>query len=494
MINVLLVGCGYHARRIYVPHLSGQKIARLSVVVDVISQKEKIESYLKEKGIVDIDLYFTKNDDISDELSAEEIDNLNKLVTKRKIDAVIISTEPLAHFKYAKWALESDLHILMDKPITTEYDISTNEEKAKKIYSDYLFLKKIYQSKLITKNLVFILQAQRRHHGGFLRTRDLILEVAEKTNCPVTSIQSFHSDGQWRFPKEIVEQTYHPYNQGYGKMSHSGYHSLDTATWLAQSSIIDPQKSYDNFELYAQVLRPVDFLSQLTPLDYVALFPEINRNELFSNTQLEEMMNSKKVGSVTGELDAHALIALRHGHRTITNIGSHAIHNGFSQRNWISVAGRDLYKGNGRVRHESYIIEQGPFQSIIVNSFQSHELFKSEIISNAVGGEYHYDIHVFRNSTLFPEYKAYELITMSEINQLVDLKYSRGHQEDARRNCVEEFISAIKNSTPPYQQISNFFEHELSTQLLGAIYRSVANDSSSRVINEKIGETYGEEI
>ncbi|MFA6158019.1 MAG: Gfo/Idh/MocA family oxidoreductase [Candidatus Paceibacterota bacterium] len=486
MINILLIGCGYHARRIYVPHLMEQKNARLSAVVDLVSQRRKIEGFLNEKAIVDIDFYYTDNNQISDDLNPEEIKNLNDLVTKQKIDAVIISTEPLAHFKYAKWALGHNLHVLMDKPITTERDVSTNKEKARKLYSDYTSLKELYQSKLKNKRLAFILQAQRRHHGGFLKTRDLILEVAKKTNCPITSIESFHSDGQWRFPKEIIEQTYHPYNQGYGKMSHSGYHSLDTAVWLAQSSILDQRKEYDNFELYAQVMRPIDFFSQLTPEDYAKLFPGIDKGDLFSSNQLKEMLDVKDTHGVTGELDAHALIALRHGERTITNIGSHAVHNGFSQRSWISAIGRDLYKGNGRVRHESYIIEQGPFQCVIVNSFQSHEIFKSDISPNLVGGEYHYDIHVFRNSTLFPEYKAYELITMSEINQLVDLKYSRGHQEDARRNCVEEFILAIKNQTPPHQQTSNFLDHELSTHLLSAIYESIADSGQSRVVRRSI--------
>lgn len=486
MINVLLVGCGYHARRIYVPHLVEQKNAKLSAIVDLASQKEKIEAFLAEKSITDIDFYYTNDNRISDDLSQEEIENLNNLVAKQEIDAVIISTEPLAHFKYAKWALEHNLHVLMDKPITTEYNVSTDKEKARKLYSDYLFLKGLYQSKLKHKKLAFILQAQRRHHGGFLKTRELIIEIAKKANCPVTSILSFHSDGQWRFPKEIIEQTYHPYNQGYGKMSHSGYHSLDTAIWLAQSSILDSDKEYDNFELYAQVTRPTDFFSQLRPNDYIRLFSEMDKNDLFSSEQLKDMLLANRIGSVTGELDAHALIALKHGKNTITNIGSHAVHNGFSQRNWISASGRDLYKGNGRVRHESYIIEQGPFQCVIVNSFQSHEIFKSEIPPNAVGGEYHYDIHIFRNSTLFPEYKAYELITMSEINKLVDLKYSRGHQEDARRSCVEEFILAIERQTPSDQQISNFLDHELSTHILSAIYESVADNSESRVIEGKI--------
>lgn len=482
----MLIGCGYHARRIYVPHLMQLQDVKLDVVVDLSSQKEVVESFFKEKSINGTCFYYTNNTEISDDLTSEDVSNLNNLVREHKIEAVIISTEPLAHFKYAKWALDQHLHILMDKPITTEYDVSVDNRKARKIYSDYVRLKNLYTDSLKIKNTAFILQAQRRHHGGFRKTRDLIIEISRKTNCPVTSVQAFHSDGQWRFPKEIIEQTYHPYNQGYGKMSHSGYHSLDAAVWFAESSIMTKEKEYDSFEVYAQAVRPSDFFSQITPDDYMKLFPTISRDELLSSDELMTMLKKREIGSVTGELDMHAIIALRHGEETITNIASHAIHNGFSQRNWLSVKGRDLYKGNGRVRHESYVIEQGPFQCIIVNSFQSHEIFKSDIKPSDVGGEYHYDIHVFRNSTLFPEFKSYELITMIDINKIANFEYSRGHQEDARRNCVEEFISAIRESIPANEQNSNLLEHDLSTQLLGAIYQSVSSREGGGVVKDKI--------
>lgn len=486
MNNILLIGCGYHSRRIYIPHLLTQNNAKLSAIVDLASQQKIIEDFLVDKLISGVKICYTDNTEISDNLSDIEVSNLNKIVEECNINAVIISTEPLAHFKYAKWALEKRLHILMDKPITTEFNVSTDKAKADKIYTDYLFLKKLYEKQLKSGNLTFILGAQRRHHEGFKKTKDLIREISDRTNCPVTSIQAFHSDGQWRFPKEIIEQSYHPYNQGYGKMSHSGYHSLDTAIWFAQSSILDKEKKYDNFEVYSQIVRPVDFMLQLKPDDYLHLFPEISHDELLSSFDFKKMMNEGGASSVTGEIDAHTLIALRHGDLTITNIGSHAIHNGFSQRNWISVKGRDLYKGNGRVRHESYTIEQGPFQCIIVNSFQSHEIFKSDINPSAVGGEYHYDIHIFRNSTLFPDLKSYELITMNDIGAKVDLHYSRGHQEEARRNCLEEFISTIEKNAHPDEQTSNFLDHELSTKILCAVYQSVSSNSEDRIVRSHI--------
>ena len=485
MTNILLIGCGYHARRIYVPHIIEQKNVKLSAIVDLTSQKEIVDKFLKEKSVIDVSFYYTHNK-ISDDLDKKEIYNLNKLVIDNKINTVIISTEPLAHFKYAKWALKNGLHILMDKPITTEHDVSTNKAKAIKLYSDYIFLKKLYKNCLKKKNIVFILQAQRRHHLGFLKTKELILEISRKTNCPVTSIQAFHSDGQWRFPKEIIEQNYHPYNQGYGKMSHSGYHSLDTAIWFAQSSILDSKKKYTIFNVYAQAVRPIDFLFQLTPKDYQKIFPNIEKEKLFSDKELETILKSTRYKSITGELDTHALITLKNKNKIITNISIGAVHNGFSQRNWTSTEGKDLYKGNGRIRHESYIIEQGPFQCIIVNSFQSQEILKSNKNFSSVGGEYHYDIHIFRNSTLFPEYKSYELITMHDINRLIDLKHSRGHQEDARRNCFEEFISSIEKNIPRNYQNSNFLEHEVSTKILSAIYQSMSVDVKNKVITGKI--------
>jgi len=486
MKNILLIGCGYHARRIYVPHIIEQSNTKLSAIVDLISQRDIIEKYLSDKSISGVEIAYTGNYEISDVLSEEETMRLDELVERNNINGVIISTEPLAHFKYARWALEKRLHILMDKPITTEFNVSTDKKRAEKIYKDYLILKYLYLEQIKDGSFAFILQAQRRHHEGFRKTRDLIVEMSKRTNCPVTSIEAFHSDGQWRFPKEMLEQNYHPYNQGYGKMSHSGYHSLDIAIWFAQASILDNEKKYDNLEVYSQAVRPADFLHQFTPDDYMRIFPNIVKGDIFSSTELKKMMSLGVAANLTGELDAHTLINLKHGDFTITNLGVHAVHNGFSQRSWISAKDKDLYKGNGRVRHESYIIEQGPFQCIIVNSFQSHEIFKSDIEQSAVGGEYHYDIHVFRNSSLFPDLKTYELITMNDMRPMLDRQYSRGHQEEARRNCTEEFIATMENRLSPGEQNSNFLDHELSTQILSLLYQSMSSRRGEQVIRDNI--------
>src|SRR6185312_16475334 len=144
MRNILIIGCGYHARRIYVPHLMEQNKVKLSAIVDLASQRDIIEKYLSDKAIYGVEMLYTDNYEISDVLSKMETAQLDALVERNNISGVIISTEPLAHFKYAVWALKKGLHILMDKPITTELDVSTNKKRAKKLYDDYLILKDLY--------------------------------------------------------------------------------------------------------------------------------------------------------------------------------------------------------------------------------------------------------------------------------------------------------------------------------------------------------------
>ena len=472
-INIIIIGLGYHAKRIYLDfHLQNENV-NLVGVVDLYSQKNIIENFLREKQI-NVKICFLKNDVISDKLDLNDKKLLNKFIKDCKCNAVIISTEPLAHFKYVVWALKNKLHILLDKPITTEIDVSVNLKKAQKLFRDYLKIEKIYKKLLENKNLIFILQAQRRFHKGFIYAKEKIKEIEEKTNCPITSIHSFHSDGQWRLPEEIININYHSFNQNYGKMSHSGYHSLDISLWLC-SRIKDSSKSFNSFEVYSKFNRPSDFLNQLQPKDY---------KNLFGNYKSNIDGDYFKIKKIRGEIDAFNSISFYNKKGAlITHLTCDVVHNGFSQRGWISPNLKDLYKGNGRVRQESYVIEQGPFQSIVINSLQSKEILKEEKRDD-VGGEDNFDVHVFRNSNLFKECKPYELFQIVDKNIFQVNDYSRGHNENARRDCIIEFIKSIKENKIPENQISNFFQHKLSTKVLSSIYESGVKDLSG--LNNKI--------
>ena len=392
------------------------------------------------------------------------IKQLDKIVEDKNIQGVIISTEPMAHVGYAKWALKRGLNILMDKPISVRDSLSTSEESIEGLLKDYNELEILYkEAKVKNPKITFSLTAQRRFHPAYLKVKDLIKQVFEETNCPITSIQSFHSDGQWRMPGEIVDQIYHPYCQGYGKCSHSGYHSIDIVSWLIEAA--EGQKQINNVDVYSNFLYPNDFLFQLNLNDYRKLFVDFDVYNKYSSIEL------KKKYENYGEIDAFLSLTFKHDSKTLTLGSVNMVHNGFAQRNWPTAEGRDLYKGNGRIRHETYYIEQGPFQSISLISYQGKEVDPNNTKGlYEVGGEYHLDIHVFRNDKMFPEWKNYEKFSIQDLSENALAGKSRGHQEDARRNCILEFISVIKGEKK--NSSSDYLEHKRSTMLLYASYKS----------------------
>lgn len=481
-INILLIGCGYHAQRIYYPIVEkygAPMNTRIAAIVDLQEKTDEINSYLNKRGFVIPHILLLSQEEIAyDHLSPLVKDHLKKLVDELQINAVIIATEPLAHMVYARWALDENLHILMDKPVSTKKNISTDISAAREIMIDYdELISRLEKVRRSGRHIVFDLMAQRRYHPAFQLMKSLIKEVYERAVCPVTSIQSLHSDGQWRMPAEIIEQGYHPYNQGYGKCSHSGYHSLDIVPWLIEGAE-DTKKYIDNVDIYTNFLTPQDFISQINQEDYRNLFSDYDMHCPYTYEDLMRHMRG------FGEIDAFSSFAFKQGARTLTLGTVNLLHNGYAQRNWVTAKGRDLYKGNGRVRHESHYIVQGPFQAISFISYQSHEVDPNNNTAlYAVGGEYHLDIHVFRNNKIFPQWKNYTKYSIKDLYAPSLENQSRGHQEDARKNAVLEFILRIREQAA--SPSSPLEDHRRSVILLSGIYQSACmrNQRNNPLIN-----------
>ena len=144
MINILLIGLGYHSRRIYYPILlelqAKNKIDKISIV-DLEKERCTIKSYLKEKEAKNYKLFLLKEPE-NEKLSSKTFKILED--ASINVSGVIISTEPLAHIVYAKWALKKQLHILMDKPVSTHKGISTDTKKGKQLIADFDSLKRLY--------------------------------------------------------------------------------------------------------------------------------------------------------------------------------------------------------------------------------------------------------------------------------------------------------------------------------------------------------------
>lgn len=471
MINIMLIGCGPHARRIHIP-IVNSKINNLDVKIDTIvdleSQKKTIDKYLKDKKIKINNLIFINNHEQiikKNKISKELKIKLNNIAKKNKIDTVFISTEPCSHVAYANWALKHGLNILMDKPCSTPLNLSTNMKSVNQLSKDYFNLLGLYiKQKRKYPNLVFELLTQRRYHSAFLKIKELVDDVAVRTGVPITSFQTTHCDGQWRMPSEIIEQNYHPYNQGYGKCSHSGYHSIDIMDWLVRSSIKNKNQNIDKIEVSSNFMYPNDFINQLPYENYPKLFNSKDPIK-YSKQEYQKLVKNY------GEIDAQIAVVYKNKNNQITTMGQfNLLHNSFSQRNWPSAEGRDLYKGNGRIRHEMHYIVQGPFQTIIYESYQSEEILNEKTNHNNVGGEYHLDIHVFRNSKLFSDWKSYEKYTINDFENHILKGYSRGHQEDARRTAIITFLKAVNDNS--IQKLSDIGDQVESIGILSSIYKS----------------------
>jgi len=225
--NIILIVCGPHAKRVYVPKLKefeGEFRINLKAIVELKEKQNDVLAFAS-KYFENINYIFV--DKFGEEFKQtlpDELENyLNSVIIKENINAVIIATDPLNHIQYALWALKHNLHILMDKPISTYDNISNNLKQAKQLKKDYKLLIENYSS-----DKAFIVNTQRRFLPQFQIVQDFVNEIASEYKMPITSMQSTHSDGQWRLPDEVLKFKYHPL-LGWGKVSHSGYHFIDMA-------------------------------------------------------------------------------------------------------------------------------------------------------------------------------------------------------------------------------------------------------------------------
>jgi predicted dehydrogenase len=462
-LPIILIGAGPHSRRVYLPalrNLTNRYNCSLSLVVDLASRRDDIIHTLHSFGYNNCEYLFIEP--FKGQLPTDIQLRLDEYIKINKVVGVIIATEPLVHYAYCVWALENKLHILLDKPITARANIVGNPTEATALVSEYEDLIERYAR--IERSKAFLVNTQRRYHAGFDSARKLVAEVASIFQAPITSLQAMHCDGQWRLPSEIVTQKYHPYNQGYGKISHSGYHVIDlVCQFLAAANIQD--KAPDRCEVFSSFLQPEGFLTQFQETDYYRYFgSEYRTVQPYSDNELRYLYQDY------GEIDATAVVRLKQKNTTIGNLTINLLHNGFARRSWMK-PGSDLYKGNGRVKHEYYNIQQGPFQNIQIHSYQSNDKHDEDEESNpGIGGNNHFDVLVFRNSKMFSKEVPFQKLSFS---QPKNSEY-RLCSEATKQEVVEEFLDIISGKLHPSLGRSVLGSHRNSVKMMAAMYSSHA--------------------
>jgi predicted dehydrogenase len=471
--NVLVIGVGPHARRSHLPALAaGQSAGLVGAVcgVDIVGAADALVPYDADDGPRSIPVTLIEAFDSRARALPDAVRRtLDALAVRRRIDAVVVATEPAVHMPYTHWALERGLSVLLDKPLSVRAEASTDPAQAAAILTDYDELITRYEhARRRHPGVLVSVMSQRRYHPAFWRMRDLIHEVADKTGCPVTSVQAFHSDGQWRLPDELIGLDYHGYDQGYGKCAHSGYHFFDIVPWLIDGAA-SSGKTADTVEVHAHIARPADFLHQLSVGDHEQLFTGFITRNPYSAGELNRLTHG------FGETDAFLSLAFRNGPRTLTLGSINLVHTGFSQRGTLAPAAA-LYKGNGRVRQETLILQQGPFQALHFHSLQTlpgsqppgHSPYET-------GGDKHVELHVFRNDRHTPCWKAHQRLDFEALTGSENDQTAKPTQQSSRRRAVQEFLEYINGKRDRAQMRSEVTSHRPAVTLMTGAYLSMAN-------------------
>ena len=216
--------------------------------------------------------------------------------------------------------------------------------------------------------------------------------------------------------------------------------------------------------MYVSTYNPKDSFYVINEQDYQNLF---NTNK-FDETFEKSIPNFENFG----ELDFHSIINFKNKDKTVTNCSLNLMQSGFSRRSWCNLP-KDIYKGNGRVRHERLNIHVGPLMNIQIHSYQAYEISdKERPLNNDVGSVEHFDIYVFRNANLIGG-KPFEFINIASLSEK-DKKYFFGYNEKARENC---FLSFLDNTN----QDSDLFKHTKSIELVSKAYEIMA--TKSKILN-----------
>ena len=480
--NILLIGCGAHAKRVYIPIIKEtekQFGTKLKAVVELKEKQKEITEYIENRfnnvKYVYVNSFYKKYTHI---LPKEVELELNKVVKDEKINGVIIATDPLNHMQYAIWAQKQNLHVLMDKPISTYENVSNSIKQSKQLEKDYNILIKKYNPKK-----AFIINAQRRFLPQFEIIQTLVNDISKKYGMPITSMQSTHSDGQWRLPNEILTLKYHPL-LGWGKISHSGYHFIDMASKIVKDSFKFANKRFDKISVYSKFIRPSGVLMAQNQKNLKTIFGD-DYISLDSRTDEELIKLYKKNNEA--EVDVNSIINLSYKGIPLTNISLNLLHNGFSRRAWMYPNMKDLYKGNGRVRHEYHNIEQGCLQNIQIHSYQSkckHDINSEEDF--LIGGNNHYDIYIFKNRDIIGG-KKLEIITGKEIAEKYSLDKSKVMNELARHEAVKQFLEAIIGEREISNLKGNIVDHYLSAKIMSMMYQS---GIKNKEIIQKLNKNY----
>lgn len=427
--NIVLIGLGPHAKRIYLNYFRKHK-SNLELVVELNCTYKETRQYLNENGfkntkIFCIDRKYKDNNHLPKKIA----DNLLAICETLEITHIIISTEPKAHNMYLEFALKNNIDVLTDKPITVTKNM-TSMRSISQVRKQYYNILNLANNSKAKCNVM----CQRQYHKGYDYVKKIISDVVKKHQIPITYIDIYHCDGNWEMPHDLLKEN-HPYKFGYGKLFHSGYHFIDLLSeFIKINDQLTGNKKITKGEVYSNCFTPNDELAILNIDDYKRIFKKQNIPDYYFE-------NSNPKFNKFGEKNFYGLLKFTNKHdQTITTANLNLLHYGFSRRGWIE--SKDYYKKNGRIRHERINIQIGPLMNIQIHSYQSKQICDrlDNELEEQVGGLEHFDIDIYRNVDIIGG-KAFERIKLGDLYTDQEKESFLGYNELSREVYLTKFLN-----------------------------------------------------
>lgn len=499
-VRLGIFGVGMHFQETYSMALRRSEIRDLVDVAWVVDLETKRDLALKRCSEAKQSPVFLGVDKFSGSTLPKHIESmLNDALETDPVDAVLVSTTPEQHRAYAEWAISKKLDVIIDKPITTRPNAAWDKKEAAGIYEDWESI----TSQGRKNDVLVLVNAHRRFHPGYKKVSELLEQVSRTTNIGMTALSSFSSDGQWRLPQEVKDIHYHGYENGNGVLSHFGYHYLDLAMlWYIKGT---PK------HLLADSMNVSSTFSSAS--NYVGQVSSSIANNALSKIRQPKVKDNdasvKKSIMGFGEVDAFCSLEMMRGEKLTAHMSVQLLHSGFSQRTWTKPA-ENLYKENGRVRWENHLIQQGPFQSIEIRSFQAVQPNWKHPDENIprwdLGGSDHLEIVVYRNKLLgkpplevincrdlldeIPEHDVMHEDTKAKTLLLFLVAIAKKRNLQAVKLVARKIGQQVDELMKSPYDISVISSHQATVSAMSASYEShatsAANKHATRQIRKEI--------
>lgn len=359
--NIVVIGLGPHAQACQYRFLeelrqSGTPV-RVRLLVELQDRQADVEQFLQNKALQPDQIFGLPVDDRNNAtIHPQLLQHLEKI--KHTIDGILICTEPKAHKKYILWALENNIDVLTDKPLTAPL---INEQGFYQVYQDFLDI----EDALKKSSARLCLLTNKRVHDAFGGVYQQVREFVTTYKMPLTHIEISEGGGDFFFPSEFETRENHPFKYGYGVLLHTGFHFVDLLLhYQSVNHLIGLQE--DEIKLHAFATTPFDVAHQLTQPVYEKLFPNENFTEEFQKIPLE---NYKKYG----EVDVVSSLQFVKDGAVITQGSLNMLKNTLSARAWRPLPS-DPYKKNGRLSQNYISLFCGPLFNVRLSYFQPDKI------------------------------------------------------------------------------------------------------------------------